>query len=112
MATADSNQAFRIEGATKCIEALRALERSAENLPGDAFEDARAYYAVQSNDAEALVAKFGPMTPLQEGAFRALAEYIHSNITSGPPNLDKWRPCAGMSPTELNACIAFVNADD
>lgn len=81
----------RIAGARECIEALKVLEHSAENLPAEA-DDINVFWAIQSGNAEKLVSLFGPLTPRQEGAFRALAEYIHYSITTGGPNLANWNP--------------------
>lgn len=81
----------RMAGAKECITALAKLEYSAENLPQEA-DDAAIYAALQSGDAETLVAQFGPLTPRQQGAFMALAEYIHCSITTGVPDLGRWLP--------------------
>ena len=91
-----------IAGALECIKALSVLEHFAENLPAEADEPA-GYLAVQSEAAEILVKGFGPMTPRQQGAFRALVEYIHVSITAGRPKLDVWRPVVSVTPKRL-AC--------
>lgn len=87
----------RIAGALECIEALKALTHSAENLPAEA-DDADSFRGIQRANAERLVSLFGPLTPRQEGAFRALAEYIHYSITTGEPNLEKWTPVFSEAP--------------
>lgn len=92
-----STEQSRIVGARKCIDALRRLEQSAES---DVAEDTAAeFYAQRLADARSLVAALGPMTPEQEGAVAALAEYIHMSLSSGTPNLepDGWLPLSAMT---------------
>lgn len=97
----------RRNGAKDCITALLALEHSAENLPPSA-NDGAVYAAIQSGDAKQLIAQFGPLTPRQEGAFRALAEYIHTTLTTGQPSLDKWTPFVADTPEEIAAWATRV----
>jgi hypothetical protein len=91
-------------GALDCIQALKKLEHSAENLPSSA-DAAGIYFSIQKYDAKAVSDAFGPMTPRQEGAFRAMAEYIHASITSGTPNLDLWKPLVALTAQEFDAQI-------
>lgn len=99
----------RIAGAIECIASLAHLEHSAENLPES--DDAAVFYNLQSADAAKLASLFGPLTPRQEGAFRALAEYIHAGITTGQPNLERWKPVVALTPAELQARIDDANSD-
>lgn len=98
----------RRAGAKDCIAELVRLERSADNLPSSSDYGA-VYAAIQSGDAEYLVSQFGEMTPRQEGAFRCLAEYIHTTITAGQPCLEKWTPFVANTPEELAAWVASVD---
>lgn len=98
-------------GAKECVTALAKLERSAETLPQEA-NDAAVYAALQSGDAATLVAQFGPLTPRQQGAFMALAEYIHCCITTGTPDLERWLPFAAETPEAIAAWAAKSNAED
>ena len=100
----------RMAGAKECLAALAKLEESAEKLPPEA-NDAAVYADIQSLDAEGLVAKFGPLTPRQEGAIMALAEYIHFNITTGRPDLDQWLPFAAETPEAIETWAAKSNAE-
>jgi hypothetical protein len=71
-------------GALECTQALAVLVQSATSLPA-AANDAAVFHSIQESDAKALADIFGPMTRRQEGAMRAMAEYIHSVTTTGPP---------------------------
>lgn len=98
-------------GAKECIAYLAKLERSAENMPESA-NDAAVYAAIQSGDAETLVAQFLPLTPRQQGAFAALAEYIHCTVTTGTPDLDKWLPFAAEATGAIAEWAAKSNQED
>lgn len=102
--------AERIAGAKDCIAALTKLKHSADNLP-PAANYAAAFVAIQSCDAEYLTSLFGPLTPRQEGAFRTLAEYIHSSQSTGEPDLERWLPHVAETPEEIAAGIATSNAE-
>lgn len=104
--------AERIGGAKECIVYLARLKQSAENLPESVANDAAVYAAIQSGDAESLVAQFGPLTPRQEGAFRTLAEYIHCRVTTGTPNLEKWTPFVARTPEEIDAWAKRIFAEE
>lgn len=104
--------AERIAGSKECIGYLARLEQSAENLPESAANDAAVYAAIQSGDAEALIAQFGPLTPRQEGAFRTLAEYIHCRVTTGTPNLGRWTPFVARTPEEVDAWANRIFDDE
>lgn len=101
----------RIEGALACIAALATLEHSAENLPEEC-NDARVFMNIQLNDAEKIVSTLGPMTPRQEGAFRAMAEYIHKTITTGTPDLSRWTPFVANTDTERQEWVDSINKAD
>lgn len=101
----------RITGAKECIAALVKLEQSARNLPETA-NDGAVFSSIQSGDSESLASLFGPLTPRQEGAFRTLAEYIHSGITTGTPNLERWTSFVADTPDEIAAWIDEVNSSD
>lgn len=104
MADANFTDQKRINGALDCIQALKKLELSAENLPSSA-DAAGIYFSIQKYDAKAVSDVFGPMTPRQEGAFRAMAEYIHTSITAGTPNLELWKPLVALTAPEFDAEI-------
>lgn len=101
----------RIDGALACIAALANLERSAENLP-DESNDARVFMDIQLNDAEKITSLMGAMTPRQEGAFRAMAEYIHTTITTGTTDLSRWTPFVATTDAERQTWIDSVNTDN
>jgi len=85
-------------GAAECVEALKQMKFSTQNLPEECNDEDDeisydVHYGIQASNAKALAAKFGPLTPRQEGIFRALAEYIHFSMLSGEPALDMgWQP--------------------
>lgn len=106
-----SAETQRIKGASACIEALKILEHSAENLPEEAF-DLEPFFRIESNAGRAFARNFEPMTHVQEGAFRALAEYIHCSIVTGTPNLELWLPSVAMTPAEQEARIAEMSDED
>jgi hypothetical protein len=93
-------QADRIAGAKECISAMVKLEESIGHLPAEA-NDAAVLLNIEASDAATLVAQFGPLTPRQEGAFRAMAEYVHLCLHGGAPNLEHWVPVVAMTPDEL-----------
>jgi hypothetical protein len=93
----------RIAGARACLAALAKLVQDAQ---GGAWEDDyRAYLKHRAKAAETLVEQFGSLSARQEGAFLALAEYLHSDITTGKPNLEKWVPAVGQTAAELEQRI-------
>ncbi|MBK7024001.1 MAG: hypothetical protein IPH41_11005 [Sulfuritalea sp.] len=57
-----------------------------------------------------LAAAFGPMTPRQEGALRALGEYIHNVHAAGIPNIERWKPVVCLTPVDLQAVIEEFDA--
>ena len=99
-----SHEYERRGGALECIKALSVLVHSAEILPESA-DEASVFFSIQQSSAKALSDLFGPLTPRQEGAVRALAEYIHYCETTGQPNLEKWRPIVAMTPSEWDGLI-------
>uniref|UniRef100_Q47CJ8 Uncharacterized protein n=1 Tax=Dechloromonas aromatica (strain RCB) TaxID=159087 RepID=Q47CJ8_DECAR len=107
----ETPDAERIAGAKECVIALAKLEQSAENLPESA-NDGAVFAAIQSSDAEALVAQFGPLTQRQEGAFRTLAEYIHCLATTGTPYLEKWTPYVARTEQQIVEWAAAMNAQE
>ena len=96
-------------GALECIEALKALEHSAENMLIEGDEGA-IFAAIQSGDAEKLADEFGPMTP--QGAFRAMAEYIHHCLSSGTPALTQWKPFVAKTPEEVELWVKSLEEDE
>jgi hypothetical protein len=111
MINTTKERADLIAGAKECVVALQCLLQSAKNLP-DTADDAEVFYAIQSTDALALCAAFGPMTPRQAGAFRALAEYIHAVETTGTPDIDTWLPDVALTPSEQQDCIDEINQSE
>lgn len=106
-----SAQQSRIAGALACFEALRTLEKAAERF--DLDETAEEHFAKCLTDSCAFVAALGPMTPEQEGAVTALAEYVHMGFTTGEPNLDPggWVPMVTMTEAERQAMIERTAAE-
>lgn len=105
---APNDEARRRSGALKCVNVLRALENAAAIPPDDTAE---AFFAQRAADAKAFAAHFGPMSPEVEGVITALAEYIHTGITTGQPNLDKWLPVSAKTEAELMQEIRSMEAD-
>lgn len=105
---APNDEARRRSGAHECVSALRALEHAAAIPPDDTLE---AYFAQQAADAKAFAAHFGPMPPEVEGVITGLAEYIHTQFTTGQPNLDKWLPVSAKTGDELRQEIESMEAD-
>ncbi len=110
--SAKTIEAARIAGALKCLAALRQLERSAEEPCRD--DTVAAYFSQRLTDTRALVAAFGPMAPEHEGALATLAEYIHSEINGGTPDIAPgyWIPLAAMTETERQAMIERTQAEN
>lgn len=109
--TLENQNAERILGALACIELLKRLKFSAENLPESA-NDARVYFDIQMRDAKKLASGFGQFTPAQEGAILCLAEYIHTECTTGEPDLERWKPCAAFTPAEFDALVSKINRSE
>jgi len=108
--SAKTIEAARIGGALKCMDALRKLEQSAENPITDYEDTLEAYFAQRLADTSALVAALGPMAPEHEGAIATLAEYIHSEICGGTPDISpgRWIPLAAMTDAECQAMIDLM----
>lgn len=114
MATAkhsSRNNSGRIAGALACLEALRAIERAANDFnPG---ETAASFYAARQADVDAFVDALGPMSPELRGAVEAIAEYIHINLTDGTPNTNPegWLPVSAMLDSERIAMVEHLDAE-
>lgn len=113
--SAKTIEAARIAGALKCLDALRKLEHDATHaIEWEGPEQTAAeYYAQCLSDARALVAALGPMTPEQEGAIAALAEYIATEIGGSAPNLAPgcWRPLSAMTEAERQVMVEQLDAE-
>lgn len=110
--SATTIEAARIAGAKKCVDALRQLEQAAEaDHPSD--NTVSGYYARRHSDACAFVAALGPMTPEQEGHVAVLAEYIHTFITTGQPNLAPrgWAPLSAKTASARRAMYKKLEAE-
>jgi len=107
----DADNKARIAGALACLEALRKLDKAAEASLANCYDTAEECMYQQLNDAQALVAAFGPMTPRQEGAMLTLAEWIHKCITCGEMDFSYWLPVAAMTKSERQRRIDRANAD-
>ena len=103
-----TEEAQRIAGALECLAQIRIIEHTAENLPKEADAGA-VWFGMQEQAGADLAAAFGPMTPRQEGALRALGEYIHNVHAAGTPYLEKWRPVVSRTPAER---LAFAEEFD
>jgi hypothetical protein len=106
----------RIEGAKVCmlalakmIESAEAFNVSSEKLTNNA-ESAARYYDARLHDAKAVADAIGSLSPYQEGAIIALAEYIHSYFTTGEPNLEVWAPCVAMTADQYRDEVAATAA--
>lgn len=114
--SATTIEAGRIAGALKCMDALRQMKQSAESFISSGQDDTfEAYFAQRLSDTRAMVTALGPMTPEQEGAIAALAEYIHySEIDGGVPDVSPgaWLPLATMTDEECQAMIELMDAEN
>lgn len=114
--SATTIEASRIAGALKCMDALRQMKQSAESFISSGQDDTvEAYFAQRLSDARALVAALGPMTPEQEGAIAALAEYIHSaEIDGGVPDVSPgaWLPLAVITDAEQAEMTRRIDAEN
>lgn len=104
-----SRESETIAGARECVAAMAVLESSAESATN---LDATSYCKAQKGDAKTLASLFGPMTPRQEGAFRALAECIHVGITTGPPDFNRWAPFVGQTQDQIDSWIKSIDESD
>lgn len=98
----------RREGALACLMAVSKMTEGAHE-----FDDTAAgYHHKRYNDALALAASLGPMSPFLEGAIVALAEIIHFTETTGAPDFAAgWTPWAGMTEDERTAEVVAMQAD-
>jgi len=113
--TTTTDQA-RIAGAKACMLALANLVTAAKgfNEAGEKEtiqETAEHYYGERYSDAKAFADAIGQLSPYQEGAILALAEYIHSSITTGEPVIGTWQPCAALTEGEYRAKVEKLAAD-
>jgi len=106
-----TEEAQRIAGALDCLKHIRHIENVAEHMPEEA-NDAAVYYDLQAKAGFYLAEAFGPMTPRQEGAFRALGEYIHLVLEAGTPCLDvgHWKPTVALTQAELQTVVKELAA--
>ena len=109
--SAKTIEAARIEGAKACMRALTEMIESAEafNVNSEKLTNAEAaahYYDTRLHNAKAIADAIGSLSPYQEGAIIALAEYIHSYFTTGEPNLEVWTPCVAMTADQYRDEIA------
>lgn len=116
--SAQTVEAGRIAGALKCMDALRKLERDSKQSIEDDRVDGTVeeYFGQRLTDVRALVAALGPMAPEHEGAIATLAEYIHSAIDGGAPDISPgcWLPLAAMTDAdqvEMIKCVEAENAE-
>jgi hypothetical protein len=112
MAKTNSANAARIAGALNGLAALRQLERDANNI-ANLDDTPEAYHGKRLTDANAFAAAFGQMTPEQESAIVAVAEFIHSWISTAQPNIEPgaWLPLAAMTEAEARAMIEAEAAE-
>lgn len=101
-ARAKLNEQQRIAGALAIIEALRKIEREIEEEPEEApdisaRDSLASFHNLQITAANRLADAVGEMTAFQRGAFLALAEHIHFNLTTGTPDLTNWLPIAAQT---------------
>ena len=110
--TATTIESARIAGALTCLNAMRQLEQSAKKLLR--VDTVAEYYAQRLSDTRALVAALGPMAPELEGVIATLAEYIHSEIDGGTPDISPgyWIPLAAMTDDEREAMIDRVESEN
>jgi hypothetical protein len=114
--SAPAIEAGRIAGALKCMNVLRQMKQSAESFISSGHDETvEDYFAQRLSDTRALVAALGPMTPEQEGAIAALAEFIHSaEIDGGVPDVSPgaWLPLAAMTDSEQEELIGRMEAEN
>lgn len=113
--SAKTIEAARIAGALKCMDALRKLEHDATHAiewegPEQSVEE---YFGQRLADVRALVGALGSMAPEHEGAIATLAEYIHSSIDGGAPNISPgcWLPLAALTDAERMEMIDCREAE-
>jgi hypothetical protein len=96
--------AARINGALAALAALRQLEQAADDIDYD-DDSMRAFHLKRLTDAKAFAATFGPLTPEQEGALVAVAEYLHTLMTTGQPDIQpgRWVPHSTLTDDEAQA---------
>lgn len=92
----------RREGALASMRALAQLRKSAEEYsasssPASNRDAAEGFFALSINDAKVFAEAIGTLSPFQEGAILALAEYLHKYFTTGEADLGRWVPCAAMT---------------
>ena len=109
-------EAARIEGAKACMRALAEMVKSAEAFNDEAdkptsTEAAAHYFGSRLQGAKSIADAIGPLSPYQEGAIIALAEYIHSYFTTGEPNLEVWTPCVAMTADQYRGQIEELARD-
>jgi hypothetical protein len=97
-----SDDEARRAGAQASMRALAQLKNSAEGYsaspsPASNRDAAEEFYEHRINDAKAFSEAIGPLSPFQEGAVLALAEYLHEYFTTGEADLDRRNPCAAMT---------------
>lgn len=114
--SAKTIEAARIAGALKCMDALRKFEHDATHAvewegPEQSVSE---YFGQRLSDTRALVAALGPMAPELEGAIATLAEYIHSEICGGVPDVSPghWIPLAAMTDEERQTMIDRMDAEN
>ena len=110
-ATHDSTSTAFITGALKAVDSLRQLEQATEDINYD-DTTAATFHRKQLNDAKAFAASFGPLTPEQEGALVAVAEYLHTWMTTAQPNIEPggWVPLSTLTDDEFSAMVAADQA--
>lgn len=115
-ARTNNSEQQRIAGALAIIKALRGVEKAIENeptdVPGASVRDSvERYYGRISADTKLLADTAGAMPPYQQGAFLALAEYIHFTMTTGTPELAQWLPEVAKTAEQYAADIESMIVD-
>ena len=100
----------RTAGALECLALIRVIEPTAETLPQEADAGA-VWFGMQEQAGAYLAAALGPMTPRQEGALRALGEYLHNVYAAGIPNIERWKPVVCRTPADLQAAVEEFDAE-
>lgn len=110
-------EAERIEGAKACMRALANLVKSAEAFNDEDeggmtyTEKGEHYYGSRQSAAKVLANAIGPLNPYQEGVIIAMAEFIHSSVTTGEPDLERWTPCAAMTAGQYRSVVEDMVRD-
>lgn len=92
------------DGANAGFNAMKIIEHIADNgSPDWTIEDC---FTAQRVAVSAALMAAGDVPDRVKGVIAAMAEYIYSTNSAGPPNLDLWKPEAVMTDQEIVENVA------